>query len=199
MEGQESTVTFHTTGVSKLGGPLIVNLVIRKVFEQVRTNNLILRMPIPEDSPFVLSIEGDPATNRYRPSGPMKNLNEAEEKVEEWRKDWLTYGYGYWVAVWPPQSDVIGVGGIRRYHWRERDVLNLYYRFSPKAWGHGYATELARVAVQMARDHIPELPVVARIRSSNTPSIRVAEKIGLQHRPDLDTTEHMVFIKGWTN
>lgn len=72
--------------------------------------------------------------------------------------------------------------------------MNLYYRFSPKAWGHGYATELACVAVKMAHEYIPDLSVVARVRPSNKPSLRVAEKNGLQHCRELDSDEHMVFV-----
>jgi [ribosomal protein S5]-alanine N-acetyltransferase len=171
---------------------------IQKIFEHVRTNDLVLRMPNPEDAPFVFSIEGDPETNQYRPAGPMRSLHEAEEKVSQWRKDWLTSGYGYWVASLPSEPDIIGIGGVRTDRWQERDVLHLYYRFSPKSWGRGYATELARVAVDMSRQHLSKQAILARIRPTNKPSIRVAEKIGLEHRPELDTSEHMVFTLGWS-
>jgi RimJ/RimL family protein N-acetyltransferase len=95
------------------------------------------------------------------------------------------------------EKEIIGFGGIERQVWRERDVLNLYYRFTPGAWGRGYATELARTAVALARTHLSTWPVVARIRAKNIPSIRTAERAGLMRRPDLDT-EHIVFALGWT-
>jgi RimJ/RimL family protein N-acetyltransferase len=171
----------------------IMNHSIQKVFEKVRSENLLLRMPKPEDLRDVFSIESDPATNKYRPAGSMKDLNEAKETLERWRNDWFTYGYGYWSVVLPSHAEVIGIGGIARDRWKEQDVLNLYYRFSPNAWGHGYATELARIAVNMADEHLPDLPVIARIRFVNTPSRRVAERIGLRHCPELDSAEHMVF------
>lgn len=80
-------------------------------------------------------------------------------------------------------------------------MLNLYYRLTPGVWGQGYATELARTAVILARTYLPQLPVVARIRPANIPSIRTAERAGLQRRPDLDTenmdTEHSIFALGW--
>lgn len=171
-----------------------MNHYVQKIFKEVKTDNLLLRMPKQEDLSYILSIEGDPATNQYRPAGPMKDLDEAQESLNRWRNNWLNYGYGYWVVVLPTTSDVIGIGGIGKDRWKGMDVLNLYYRFSPKAWGHGYATELARVAVKMAKDYIPNLSVIARIRPSNKPSIRVAERIGLQHYHKLDSDEHMAFI-----
>lgn len=99
----------------------------------------------------------------------MKDLNEAEDTLEWWKSDWFSYGYGYWAVFLPSQAEVIGIGGIRRDVWKGQKVLNLYYRFSPEPWGHGYATGLARIAVKMAKDYLPDLSVVARIRPSNTP------------------------------
>ncbi|WP_405027733.1 GNAT family N-acetyltransferase [Lentibacillus songyuanensis] len=124
----------------------------------------------------------------------MKDLNKARGSLDSWRNGWLTYGYGYWTVVLSSQSEVIGIGGIRRGRWKEQEVLNLYYRFSPSYWGNGYATELGRIAVQMANDYIPDLSVVARVRPSNKPSFRVAERIGLQHCHELDSDKHMAFV-----
>lgn len=166
---------------------------IQEAFENIRTKNLLLRIPKPEDLHSVLSIEGNPDTNKYRPAGPMKDLNEAEKTLGEWRKNWLTDGYGYWAVALPSSLEIIGFGGIRQEQWQGLNILNLYYRFSPEAWGHGYATEVARTAVKMGDTYLPGFPVVARIRLVNKPSIRVAEKIGLQHKPRLDSDEHMAF------
>ncbi|MFD1363416.1 GNAT family N-acetyltransferase [Lentibacillus salinarum] len=166
---------------------------IQDTFESVRTENLFLRIPKEEDLHSVFSIEGNPATNKYRPAGPTKDINEAKETLKEWRNNWEIYGYGYWTVILPSSSEIIGFGGIRRESWKNRNILNLYYRFSPRAWGRGYATEVAGTAVKMADVYLPNLPVVARIRSINKPSIRVAERVGLQHCSELDSTEHMVF------
>ncbi|EPZ44101.1 GNAT family N-acetyltransferase [Alicyclobacillus acidoterrestris] len=174
-------------------------LEVQRIFEQVTTSRLILRTPSLEDAPAVFSIEGDPETNKYRPTGPMVDLGEAVKTIDRWREDWLTNGYGYWSIVIPRTSELVGIGGIRKMIWREQDILNLYYRFAPKAWGNGYATEVARVAVQMAVAYLPELPVVARIRPENSASIRVAQRVGLERRKDLDTDEHLVFAAGWSN
>ncbi|MFP3441698.1 GNAT family N-acetyltransferase, partial [Pantoea sp. SIMBA_133] len=85
-------------------------------------------------------MESDPRTNQFRPSGPMKNIEEAIENINGWQLEWDTYGFGYWMVTLPNDPEVIGVGGIKSIRWRDRDVLNLYYRFSPTAWGNGYAS-----------------------------------------------------------
>ncbi len=94
------------------------------------------------------------------------------------------------------QEQVLGFGGMKHMLWRERDVLNLYYRFTPSVWGQGYASELARTALDLAQAHLPPWPIVAITRASNIASQRTAAHIGLRRRPDLDT-ELVVFALGW--
>jgi ribosomal-protein-alanine N-acetyltransferase len=97
----------------------------------------------------------------------------------------------------PHRAEIIGFGGVRRMVWRDQNALNLAYRFAPSAWGHGYATEVARVAVRLARGSLPSLPIVALIHAENIASIRTAERAGMPRRPDLDTADHLIFALGW--
>lgn len=127
----------------------------------------------------------------------MQSLTEAQERIKDWITDWSVHGIGYWCISTLTDPQVIGVSGVRVMAWSGRQVLNLYYRYAPVAWGKGYAIEVAKEAVKAASALLPELPVVARIRPTNAPSIRVAERLGLVRRPDLDTSEHLVYATGW--
>ncbi|HLZ63194.1 MAG TPA: GNAT family N-acetyltransferase [Ktedonosporobacter sp.] len=167
------------------------------IFNEVTTARLVLRRLQPTDGPAMFRVHGDPETYRYSPATPHPDLATSEEMLRSCLHDWETSGFGLWAAMLPQQEKIIGFGGVEPMVWRERDVLNLYYRFTPSAWGQGYATELARTAVSLARTYLPQWPVVARTRAYNLPSIRTAERAGLLRRPDLDT-EHVVFALGWT-
>ena len=94
---------------------------------------------------------------------------------------WREYGFGYWAIE--RDGAVVGFGGVRLLRdWNGRgDVLNLFYRLEPEARGNGFARETASAAIDRAT-----LPVVARIRPENEPSVRVALRAGLVRRPDLD-------------
>lgn len=166
------------------------------IFGLVHTARLALRRVRLDDGPALFAIDGDPAAHRYSPAGPALDLGEANERLREWMRRWEVYGFGYWAVSLSPAHDIIGFGGVQRMLWREHDALNLYYRFTPSAWGHGYATEMARMAVALARAQLPSLPVIALVRPANIPSLRTAERAGLAHRPDLDA-EHSVFALGW--
>jgi RimJ/RimL family protein N-acetyltransferase len=80
----------------------------------------------------------------------------------------------------------VGFSGVRHKELEGQTVLNLAYRFSPQSWGSGYATEVARVALALARKHIPDVPVVAIINLENVPSLRVAERLGMRRDRIID-------------
>jgi RimJ/RimL family protein N-acetyltransferase len=166
-------------------------------FALVRTDRLILRLPRLEDENAIFAIHANPETNQHNPAGPMKDLTEAQERISQWIGDWSAHGIGYWCISTLNDPQVIGVSGVRVMEWSGRQVLNLYYRYAPDAWGKGYAAEVAKEAVKAAKIHLPELPVVARTRPTNISSMRVAERAGLVRRTDLDTAEHVVYAIGW--
>ena len=86
-------------------------------------------------------------------------------------------GLSYWTVRLRDDGTVIGSGGVQLHgggsHW------NLHYRVATAAQGYGYATELARAAVEAAHEKDPALPVIAWIDEVNDPSRRVAQRTGL--------------------
>ena len=57
---------------------------------------------------------------------------------------------------------------------------NLYYRFAPSVLRRGYATEMARAAIEAARATDPARPVLAHLLEHNEASRRTAERVGLR-------------------
>lgn len=169
---------------------------LASIFGEIHTERLILRRPRAEDATAMFAIHGDPATHKYAPNGPDPDFAASENVLHNWLQQWQDDGYGYWAVTLPATNEIIGFGGVRQLERYERDVLNLYYRFTSSAWGHGYATETALTAVTLSRKYLPRLPVVALVRPGNVASMRVAEHAGLIQRPGLDT-EYVVFALGW--
>jgi len=167
------------------------------VFADVRTARLTLRRPRPGDGPAMFAIHGDPLTNRHNPAGPDPDPQTSAATLRDWVRRWEINGYGYWAVARAGTEGIIGFGGVERQTWRDRDVLNLYYRLTPDVWGQGYATEVAQTAVGLAQVYLPHLPVIARTRPANIASQRTAERAGLRRRPAVDTA-HIVFALGWT-
>jgi ribosomal-protein-alanine N-acetyltransferase len=171
--------------------------VLARAFDIVRTERLALRRPNAGDAIAFFQIDGDPEANRFNPDGPAPDLAANKARLREWLQQWQEDGFGYWALAVPPDSAVLGFGGVRRIIWQDQVVLNLYYKLQPAIWRHGYATELARTAISLAQIYLPNRPIIARTRPDNIASQRTAERAGLLRRPDLDTAEHVVFALGW--
>lgn len=191
MHEQDSSTSLTESSI-----PSVTDLTA--IWNEVPTARLVLRRLQATDGPAMFAIHGDPATYHYSPAPPHPDLATSEKMLRECMDSWETSGFGYWAVTLRQEEKIIGFGGVEYRVWRERDVLNLYYRFTPSAWGQGYATELAQTAVSLARTYLPQWPIIARTRANNIPSIRTAERAGLVRRPDLDT-EHVIFALGWTD
>ncbi|WP_338863359.1 GNAT family N-acetyltransferase [Myxococcus stipitatus] len=161
--------------------------------EQVTTDRLLLRAFRESDVDTVFALHSDAETQRFLHSALLRTTEAARELLSLWLSDWAKHGVGYWMVERREQPGVaVGVGGVRHKQLEGRTVLNLAYRLSPQAWGHGYATEIARMALEMARRHLPEVPPVAIIHPENTSSLRVAERLGLKF-------EREIALEGETN
>ncbi|WP_052889546.1 GNAT family N-acetyltransferase [Thermogemmatispora carboxidivorans] len=168
----------------------------------MRTPRLLLRRLQAEDGPAMFRVHGDPATYQYSPESVHRSLASSEAMLRLCRQHWSKHGFGYWAVELAQDRTIIGFGGLEQQRWHEYTVLNLYYRFTPSAWGHGYATEMARTALQLAQAYLPSLPIIARIRSANLPSQQVALKVGLQRLPEeMEEPGYYVFASaypGWS-
>ncbi|MBB1244654.1 GNAT family N-acetyltransferase [Streptomyces durbertensis] len=159
---------------------------VTKGSEQLRTSRLLLRRPTEADVEAILAIHRDPATCLHNPSDALTELTEAEELYQRWNDQWSRCGYGYWVARAHDSERQLGFCGIKPMELRGVPILNLFYRFAPSAWGRGYASEAASAVATWASHHVPDLPLIARVRPANTASQRVAVRAGLTRAAHLD-------------
>ncbi|WP_025128306.1 GNAT family N-acetyltransferase [Pseudomonas sp. PH1b] len=150
------------------------------------TARLLLRAPTLDDLPQVCAIHGDPHTNRFNPNGPASDAASGE-KLHGWIDHWQRYGFGYWaIERLDRPRQIIGFGGIMQAHFGHEAGLNLYFRFSPEAWGQGYASEMARAALQLAFEELHAPWVIGLVRPDNLPSRRALERLGLSLNGQLD-------------
>lgn len=153
----------------------------------ITTPRLMLRPVTVDDAASVFAIYGDPETNRYNPSGPLTDPGQARAALDRWLKHWAEHGFGQWaIATQEAPECVIGFGGITLYPYNDVERINLGYRFAVSAWGQGFATELARAALQFGFVELDQPQVYGVVRPAHTASIKVLEKIGMQHIDELD-------------
>jgi RimJ/RimL family protein N-acetyltransferase len=114
--------------------------------------------------------------------------------LTDWQTHWARDGIGYWAVALAETDETIGFGGLRHHNLDGHPTLNLFYRFRPEHWGKGYATEMARAALNWADQTTPNRPVVIITDLDNRPSQRVAEKLGFAHVGDSITIDGPVLV-----
>jgi [ribosomal protein S5]-alanine N-acetyltransferase len=92
---------------------------------------------------------------------------------------WHERSFGPWVFFESATGMFIGRGGLHDAHIAGRDCVELLYAVRFEAWGRGYATEMATLAVAEAR-RLGFSELVGVTSMSNHASRRVLEKAGIR-------------------
>lgn len=136
------------------------------------------------DVEAVHRLHGDPATNLHNPYGASPDLAASGATTVEWVRNAERDGVGYELVF--DGVDLVGIGGARRDRWNDQPVLNLYWRLLPEFHGRGLSHPVATRALESTAEQAGEWLRVARMRPANVASARVAARVGLLRRPDLD-------------
>ncbi len=148
----------------------------------LETQRLRLRLFTPDDVRAMYDLSSDPEVVKYAEAAPLKDLQEAREKLEAGPlSDYAKYGYGRFAVEWKETGEMIGFCGIK--YIPEIDLPEVGYRYMKAYWGRGIGTEAARACVEFARHDLKIKKLVALIIPENTASIRVAEKLGMCKGP----------------
>jgi RimJ/RimL family protein N-acetyltransferase len=154
---------------------------------ELQTARLLLRRPTAADVDAIFAVHRDPETCTHNPSDALARFEEAEALYQRWDNQWQQYGYGYWVVRHHGSAQQLGFCGIKPMELHGAPVLNLFYRFATSAWGQGFAGEASAAVATWASNHLPDLPLIARVRPANVASQRVAIRAGLSRAQHLDT------------
>jgi RimJ/RimL family protein N-acetyltransferase len=166
---------------------------------ELTTERLRLRRVRMADLDEVAAIRGDPAVCRYLGSGVPPTRERIERGLANVCRLWAERGFGSFLAERGAERDpasadgpeVVGVCLLMPIARTGTDPANLDQRgpeieigywLPERAWGRGYATEMARAVLAWATgDGGPGLDrVIAVTHPDNTASKRVLEKIGMR-------------------
>jgi ribosomal-protein-alanine N-acetyltransferase len=95
--------------------------------------------------------------------------------IEHWQK----HSFGPWVFFEIATGMFIGRGGLRSSTIADRECVEVLYAVRPDAWGRGYATDMAALAVGHAR-RLRLAEVVGLAATDIVASRRVLEKAGMR-------------------
>jgi RimJ/RimL family protein N-acetyltransferase len=118
----------------------------------------------------------EPAVVRYLNDGVAYTYDESARQSARFAAHWEQHGFGLWALELIATGRIVGFAGLAHPLWFPAlsSEVEVGWRLHPAAWGHGYATEAGRAALETATG-----PVIAIIDPSNTPSIAVATRLGM--------------------
>jgi RimJ/RimL family protein N-acetyltransferase len=153
----------------------------------LHTARLLLRGWRDEDVAAFAEMTADPAVMQY-----LLPLSDRGLSVEAWvaraRAHWDEHGFGQWVVELPDAVSFIGVIGlgIVSYEAAFTPAVEVAWRLARAYWGHGYATEAARAALDYGFGELGLSEIVALTVPANQGSRRVMERLGMTRVPEDD-------------
>lgn len=156
--------------------------------DYIETENLILRKIENTDIEGMFLLDSDPLVHKYLGNKPISTKEQARENIDYIRMQYDTYDIGRWAAIEKSSGDFIGWSGLKMNFEEEMNGhINYYdvgYRFIPKYWGKGYATESSIAARDYFFENYPDQKLCGLAEIEHLASCRVLEKIGLERKEE---------------
>jgi RimJ/RimL family protein N-acetyltransferase len=141
---------------------------------RVDTLRLRLRQFQESDLDAYAELCADPEVMRFL--GPPLSRSEAWRHMAMVLGHWRLRGFGFWAVENRETGEMMGrVGCWQPEGW---PGLEVGWALRRRFWGNGYATEAAGASLACAFETLGAERVISLIRQENTPSIRVAERLG---------------------
>lgn len=111
-----------------------------------------------------------------------KSFSDDEVKlwIDENLKRYDKEGYSYFLAINKNDNTVVGVMGPLLEKIENETHIGVAYILNKKSWGKGYAHEGVKACIEYAFNNLNAKNVIAQIRSNNTSSIKVAQKLNMK-------------------
>ena len=151
---------------------------------------------MPSDAEGMFELDSDPLVHRYLGNSPVKSIEASQTAIENIRQQYVERGIGRWAAIEKSSGDFIGWSGLKLNTEQEFnnkiDFYDIGYRFIPRYWGKGYATESAVASLDYAFNTLNLKTVVGMAEVENLASNRILQKIGLNYIEDFLFEDVMV-------
>lgn len=149
------------------------------------TERLILRDWREDDLDAYAAIAADPLV--MATLGPLKTREQSAALLADLRERADAYGHTFWAVERRADHRLIGHAGLIRGKVDPiAGELEIGWTLASDCWGHGYASEAARAALDWAWANRPSEPVIAITSVTNSRSRAVMERLGMTHRPERD-------------
>lgn len=149
---------------------------------ELRTERLLLRQWRTADREPFAAMNADPEVMLHVGTGPLHPVA-SDELRARLRREWARAGRGQWAIERTDDGAFVGFCGLTGPAWggaARPGELEIGWRLRRDAWGHGFASEAARAALDVALAGLGAPGVVALVHPENDRSLGVAERLGMR-------------------
>ena len=145
----------------------------------IDTARLRLRRWTRRDLPAFAALNADPQVNRHL-LGPL-DVATSRAMLQRMEAHFSVHGFGLWALERRDDGLLIGYTGLQVVPFEAAftPAIEVGWRLSPAAWGHGYATEAARAAIDDGFARLSIDAIVAFTVHANSRSEAVMQRLGM--------------------
>jgi ribosomal-protein-alanine N-acetyltransferase len=152
--------------------------------EKIITKQFIMRKLTKADIEEFYEIVKKNEVGKWLGLGKGMSFEEAEQYVNKIIKHWTQHSFGVWGVINKSTEEIMGHCGLR--YIDDTEDIEIIYLLDPKFWGKGYATEAGNTAIQYAFNSLKVNKLTARVRTNNSKSKKVIDKLGFKFICDRD-------------
>jgi ribosomal-protein-alanine N-acetyltransferase len=140
-------------------------------------------------------MNADPEVMEHFPATLTRD--ESDALIDRIEVRFEEYGFGFWALEIAETGQFIGFTGLSvpGFEAHFTPAVEVGWRLSRSAWGHGYASEAARRALAFAFDDLELTEVVSFTSHTNRRSQNVMKRIGMTNDP-ADDFDHPMLDEG---
>jgi RimJ/RimL family protein N-acetyltransferase len=153
------------------------------------SSHLLLRQWRDEDLEYFARLSANPAVMKYLL--PLSDRAASDAAAQRIMQHFTLHDFGLWAVELPGVCPFIGFAGLVHVGFQAHftPAIEVGWRLDPAYWGHGYATEAARLALNDGFEQLELQEVVALTVPANGRSRAVMQRLGM-HRVASDDFDH---------
>ena len=156
-------------------------VVVGDLPRELRTERLRLRRWRPDDRAPFAALNADPRVAAFLPGTLSRAASDAlAARIEA---HFATRGFGLWAVELPGEIPFAGFVGLSvpAFEAAFTPCVEVGWRLAHACWGHGYATEGARAALDFGFARLGLAEIVSFTVPGNARSRQVMERLGMTH------------------
>ncbi len=152
----------------------------------LETERLILREFRESETEGIFELDSNPEVHKYLGKNPITTYKQAEDIITFFEEQYKERGIGRFAAFEKSSGEFIGWSGLKLNTGENEelngftDFIDIGYRFIPRFWGKGYASESAFACLDFGFKEMNYDVIYGAADVENIGSNKILQKIGLQ-------------------